>query len=69
VNDLITQPQRFEDEAAAEAAGVTWVLTDQGWEDSDYIEPADDWTMLEDGSYQSPDGLIRTTLLTGSEPE
>jgi hypothetical protein len=52
--------QRDEDELESEVFGRTSVLTVRGWEDSEYIEPDDDWVMLEDGSYLSPAGAIRT---------
>lgn len=40
--------------------GSTRVLGDQGWEATDYIEPGDDWRLLDDGSWESPDGRTRT---------
>jgi hypothetical protein len=52
--------QRDEDELESEVPGRTSVLTVRGWEDSEYIEPDDDWAVLEDGSYLSPTGAIRT---------
>jgi hypothetical protein len=43
-----------------EDGGATLVLTEAGWETTDYLDPGDDWGRLPDGSYLSPDGLIRT---------
>ncbi len=40
--------------------GASFVLTPDGWEPGEYMEPGDDWRLLEDGSYESPDGLTRT---------
>lgn len=54
-----------EDDVDEAAAGKTAVLTAEGWEETDYTEPGDDWRLLLDGSYLSPDGAIRTWLLVG----
>lgn len=35
-------------------------LTEEGWEDMDFVEPADDWRQLPDGSFVSPDGKTRS---------
>lgn len=51
---------RAEDEVELGNAGTTVVLTDHGWESSEYVDPEDDWTPQPDGSYASPDGSIRT---------
>jgi hypothetical protein len=48
--------------------GVTRVLTDEGWEDATYVDPEDDWLLLEDGSWTSPDGRIRSWPALGPEP-
>lgn len=48
--------------------GVTRVLTDEGWEDSIYIEPADDWELGSDGAWSSPDGRMRSWPAAGPEP-
>jgi hypothetical protein len=48
--------------------GVTRVLTDEGWEETTYLEPGDDWGLLEDGSWASPDGRTRSWQVTGPEP-
>lgn len=45
-----------------EQPGTTFVLTPQGWEASEYAEPGDDWIMREDGSFESPDGMMRTWM-------
>jgi hypothetical protein len=48
-------------EAVDDAAeGTTIVLTAEGWEQSDYVEPGDDWHLLIDGSYVSPDRTMRS---------
>ena len=48
--------------------GVTRVLTDEGWEESVYIDPDEDWRLLDDGSWASPDGRTRSWPLAGPEP-
>lgn len=48
--------------------GVTRVLTAEGWEEANYIDPDDDWRHLRDGSWASPDGLTRSWPLAGPEP-
>lgn len=53
------------DEELAGALGTTVVLTAEGWEDASYLEPGDDWRPLDDGSYLSPDGTVRTWPLVG----
>jgi hypothetical protein len=40
----------------------TVALTEQGWEAVATIEPEDDWRLLADGSYESPDGRLRTWM-------
>lgn len=52
-----------EDPGDNELAGTlstTVVLTAEGWEDTNYVEPGDDWRLLADGSYLSPDGTLRS---------
>jgi hypothetical protein len=57
------------DDAQVEAElGMTVILTDQGWEAADYVDPENDWTPLEDGSYLAPDGRTRSWPLAGTEP-
>jgi hypothetical protein len=48
--------------------GVTRVLTDDGWEESIYVDPAEDWHLVEDGSWESPDRRTRSWPLAGPEP-
>lgn len=69
MHELIIRDERAEDEAEIEALGRTMVLTEQGWEASEYVDPESDWGVLEDGSYSSPDGTIRTWPLAGSEAQ
>lgn len=40
--------------------GTTLILTETGWETTDYLEPDEDWGLQPDGSYLSPDGFTRT---------
>lgn len=49
-----------DDQVVAGAPGATVALTTEGWEDADYVEPGDDWHLLADGSYLSPDGTLRS---------
>jgi hypothetical protein len=51
---------RDEDELQALEFGSTVRLTTDGWEATDYTPPEDDWIELRDGSFQSPDGGLRT---------
>lgn len=48
-----------------QAPGTSVILIGEGWEDADYVEPGDDWHVLSDGSYLSPDGTIRSWPLFG----
>ena len=48
--------------------GVTRVLTDEGWEESIYIDPGDDWRLQDDGSWASPDGQTRSWPPAAPEP-
>lgn len=62
-------PARLEDlEPTEPEPGITRVLTEEGWEESIYIDPSDDWRLLEDGSWASPDGGIRSWPMAGPEP-
>jgi hypothetical protein len=47
--------------------GVTRVLTEHGWEESMYVDPDDDWRLVDDGSWEAPDGRTRTWLVAGPE--
>ena len=48
--------------------GVTRVLTEEGWEESTYVDPSEDWRLHNDGSWWSPDGRTRSWPLSGPEP-
>jgi hypothetical protein len=52
----------------AHAPGTTAVLTEEGWEASEYVAPGDDWQPQDDGSWLSPDHQTRTWLPAGPEP-
>jgi hypothetical protein len=68
MDELMTVGERAEDELEAQEAGSTFFLGGEGWEASDYVDPADDWTLLADGSWLSPDGTTRTWPSAGPEP-
>jgi hypothetical protein len=59
--------ERMDDELEGEP-GATVTLTPGGWEDAPYMAPGDDWELADDGSWVSPDGLTRSWLLSGPEP-
>jgi hypothetical protein len=62
-------PARMEDQQPTDPEpGVTRVLTEEGWEESMYVDPSDDWRLLEDGSWCSPDGRTRSWPLAGPDP-
>lgn len=67
MDEPIIRAERAEDESEIEALGRTMVLTEQGWEASEYVDPESDWIGSEDGSYRSPDGTVRTWPLAGTE--
>ena len=67
MNELIDRDERAEYEAEIDAIGRTMVLTEEGWEASEYVDPESGWTVMEDGSYRSPDGTFRTWPLAGFE--
>jgi hypothetical protein len=48
--------------------GVTRILTEAGSEESFYIDPSDDWRLLEDGSWASLDERMRSWPLAGPKP-
>ena len=52
-----TELLEFED---AGEPGTTATLTEEGWQATDYEEPGEDWRLLPDGSWESPDGLTRS---------
>jgi hypothetical protein len=68
MDELMTMDERAEDELESQEAGSTFVLGVEGWESSDYLDPADDWDLLIDGSYLSPDGTVRSWPLVGPLP-
>jgi len=65
MNDLLAVDERSEDELSAQARGSSVILMGEGWEEADYVEPGDDWHLLADASYLSPDGTIRSWPLAG----
>lgn len=52
--------QTIEVEREEEEPGTTFVLTAEGWEAAGYVGPSDDWIIRADGSFESPDGTMRT---------
>jgi hypothetical protein len=67
MDEQMTVDERAEDELDGQEAGSTFFLGGEGWEASDYVDPADDWTLLPDGSWLSPDGTVRTWPVAGPE--
>lgn len=61
--------EHAENELEQVSPGTTMALTQEGWEASDYVDPADDWTPMDDGSYRSPDGSLRTWPLVNPTPD
>ena len=56
-------------EQEEEEPGSSFVLTAEGWELTGYVEPAGDWIVREDGSFESPDGTMRSwTSWTPADP-
>lgn len=51
----LPDPQREDEEP-----GSTFVLTVEGWEVTEYVAPEEDWVVRDDGSFESPDGTMRT---------
>jgi len=68
MDELETMDTLVEDELGGQADGSTFILGAEGWEAADFIDPEDDWRLLSDGSYLSPDGAIRSWPLTGPGP-
>jgi len=68
MDELMTMDERAMDEIDPQEAGSTFVFGGEGWEIADYLDPADDWSLLPDGSYLSPDGTLRTWPAAGPEP-
>ena len=56
----VAQDERTDYDITEQDPGSTMILTESGWEAADYIDPGDDWGLMPDGSYLSPDGVIRT---------
>jgi len=53
----------IEEGAEEEAAdGATFILTTEGWQLIDFVEPDQSWLALPDGSFESPDGSLRSWL-------
>ena len=70
MNEVEIRPDdRDEDELQALEFGSTLRLTADGWEATDYVAPEGDWAELPDGSFQSPDGWLRTWPLAGARGE
>jgi hypothetical protein len=40
--------------------GESFALTTEGWQRVPYAAPEGDWRPMEDGAYESPDGLLRS---------
>lgn len=55
-------------DASDQERGVTRVLSYEGWEDVAYVDPEDDWLLLDDGSWSSPDGRVRSWPAFAPEP-
>ena len=68
MDELTTIDERAMEEMDAQEAGSTFTLGEEGWEAADYLDPADDWLLLQDGSYLSPDGTQRTWPVAGPAP-
>ena len=68
MDGLEIQDEQAEADLDRQADGSTFVLGPEGWEIADFVDPEDDWRLLSDGSYLSPDGAMRSWPLTGPEP-
>jgi hypothetical protein len=68
MDELETMDAAAEDEMDPQADGSTFILGPEGWETAEFIDPEDDWRLLADGSYLSPDGATRSWPLIGPEP-
>lgn len=55
--DNLTEMLQLEDGGEP---GTTATLTTEGWQATDFEDPGDDWRLLPDGTWESPDGLTRT---------
>lgn len=67
MDELTIMDERAEDELESQEAGSTFVLGVEGWEASVFVDPEDDWSLLSDGSYLSPDATVRSWPLMGPE--
>jgi hypothetical protein len=56
---MMESGEMLEFDEAAEP-GTTAVLTEEGWQVTDYEAPGEGWTLLADGSWESPDGQTRS---------
>lgn len=68
MDELTTITASAADEFDVLEAGSTVALGGEGWETAEYVDPGDDWQLLPDGSYLSPDGTLRSWPLSGPEP-
>lgn len=68
MDELLELGRPADDDLDVQEAGSTFALGWEGWEASDYVDPADDWSLLPDGSYLSPEGTVRTWPAAGPEP-
>lgn len=68
MDETIVVAEDPEDEIEMQDAGSTFALGREGLEASDYVDPEDDWSLLPDGSFLSPDGLTRTWPAAGPGP-
>jgi hypothetical protein len=68
MDELMAVDERAVDDLDVQDAGSTVALGGEGWEAADYLDPEDDWSLLPDGSWLSPDGTIRTWPTAGPEP-
>jgi hypothetical protein len=66
--DLLAADDRDFDHDEDLAYGSTVVLTAEGWETAEYIDPGPDWRLLEDGSFLSPDGRTQSRPLVNPSP-
>jgi hypothetical protein len=59
----MTELQTIEPGAEEETLdGTTFGLTAEGWQSVEFVEPDASWRALADGTFESPDGVLRTWL-------